>query len=66
MQMDALKLGPWDVSFQTLGDGGGKYPARVSPHDWRGRGGGLPLWAALGAAAAVIPDCTIAGEKVEE
>jgi hypothetical protein len=26
----------------------------------------LPLWAALGAAAALITDCTIAVEKVEE
>lgn len=26
----------------------------------------LPMWAALGAAAALISDCTIAVEKVEE
>ncbi len=26
----------------------------------------LPMWAALGAAAALITDCTIAVEKVEE
>ena len=26
----------------------------------------LPLWAALGAAAALITDCTISVEKVEE
>jgi hypothetical protein len=26
----------------------------------------LPVWAALGAAAALITDCTIAVEKVEE
>ena len=26
----------------------------------------LPMWAALGAAAALITDCTIALEKVEE
>jgi hypothetical protein len=26
----------------------------------------LPLWAALGAAAALITDCTIVVEKVEE
>lgn len=26
----------------------------------------LPLWAALGAAAALITDCTIAVEKVEK
>ena len=26
----------------------------------------LPLWAALGAAAALIADCTIVVEKVEE
>ena len=26
----------------------------------------LPLWAALGAAAALISDCTIAVEKVEQ
>jgi hypothetical protein len=26
----------------------------------------LPMWAALGATAALITDCTIAVEKVEE
>jgi hypothetical protein len=26
----------------------------------------LPMWAALGAAAALITDCTIAVEKVED
>jgi hypothetical protein len=26
----------------------------------------LPMWAALGAAAALITDCTIVVEKVEE